>query len=40
MPYNPTASANNVFRNLRQGSSVRVEGEVVGNGQLQLTRFY
>jgi hypothetical protein len=40
MPYNASASAANYFRNLRQGSSVRLEGQMVSNGQLQLTRFY
>ena len=40
MPYNSSAADANQFRNLRQNSYVRVQGQLVGNNQLQLTRFY
>jgi hypothetical protein len=40
MPYNPNATAATRFRNLRQNDYVRVEGQMVNNGTLQLDRFY
>lgn len=40
MPYNTAASDANQFRGLRQNSYVRVQGQLVSNNQLQLTRFY
>jgi len=40
MPYNSSASDANYFRNLRQNSYARVQGTLVSNNQLQLTRFY
>ena len=40
MPYNTAASDANQFRNLRQNSYVRVQGQMVSNNQLQLVRFY
>jgi len=42
MPYNTNAADANQFRNLRQNSYVRVQGQLVSNNQnqLQLTRFY
>jgi len=40
MPYNSSASDANQFRNLRQNSYVRVQGQMVSNNQLQLQRFY
>jgi hypothetical protein len=40
MPYNTSASDTNQFRSLRQNSYVRVQGQLVSNNQLQLTRFY
>jgi len=40
MPYNTSASDANQFRNLRQNAYVRVQGQMVSNNQLQLTRFY
>jgi hypothetical protein len=40
MPYNSSAADANQFRNLRQNSYVRVQGQLVSNNQLQLTRFY
>jgi len=40
MPYNSNTTDANRFRNLRNGDYVRVEGQVVNNGTLQLQRFY
>jgi hypothetical protein len=40
MPYNSSATDANQFRNLRQNAYVRVQGQMVSNNQLQLTRFY
>ena len=40
MPYNSSASIANQFRNLRQNSYARVQGQMVSNNQLQLSRFY
>jgi hypothetical protein len=40
MPYNSSAADANYFRNLRQNSYVRVQGQMVSNDQIQLTRFY
>jgi hypothetical protein len=40
MPYNPGSTEANQFRNLRQNSYVRVQGQMVSNNQLQLVRFY
>jgi hypothetical protein len=40
MPYNVNASDASRFRNLRNGDYVRVEGQIVNNGTLQLQRFY
>lgn len=40
MPYQSNASASNRFRNLRNNEIVRVEGQLVSNGRLELSRFY
>jgi hypothetical protein len=40
MPYNPNSTDANRFRNLRQNDYVRVQGQMVSSGQLQLDRFY
>jgi hypothetical protein len=40
MPYNANSADANRFRNLRQNDYVRVEGQMVNNGALQLDRFY
>ena len=40
MPYNANATDANQFRNLRQNSYVRVQGQMVNNSQIQLVRFY
>jgi hypothetical protein len=40
MPYSANANDANTFRNLRQNAYVRVEGQMVSNNQLQLSRFY
>jgi hypothetical protein len=40
MPYNSSASDTNAFRNLRQNSYVRLQGQMVSNTEIQLTRFY
>jgi hypothetical protein len=40
MPYNTSSGMANQFRNLRQNTYVRVQGQMVSNNQLQLTRFY
>jgi len=40
MPYQANATDANRFRNLRQNDYVRVEGQLVSNGRLDLSRFY
>jgi hypothetical protein len=40
MPYQASATDANRFRNLRQNDYVRVEGQLVGSGRLELSRFY
>jgi len=40
MPYNSSASDASTFRNLRQNSYVRLQGQMVSNTEIQLTRFY
>lgn len=40
MPYQSTASTADRFRNLRNNEYVRVEGQLVSNGRLELSRFY
>lgn len=40
MPYNSSAADANTFRNLRQNSYVRLQGQMVSNTEIQLTRFY
>ena len=40
MPYNSSATDANTFRNLRQNSYVRLQGQMVSNTEIQLTRFY
>lgn len=40
MPYNSSATDANTFRNLRQNSYVRLQGQMVNNTDIQLTRFY
>jgi hypothetical protein len=40
LPYQANATDANRFRNLRQNDYVRVEGQLVSNGRLQLSRFY
>ncbi|HYH80502.1 MAG TPA: hypothetical protein VEX86_11920 [Longimicrobium sp.] len=40
MPYQSNANAANRFRNLRNNEIVRVEGQLVANGRLELSRFY
>lgn len=40
MPYQANATDANRFRNLRQNDYVRVEGQLVSNGRLDLARFY
>ena len=40
MSNNVAASDVNRFRSLRQNAYIRVQGQVVGTNQLQLTRFY
>lgn len=40
MPYNSSAADANTFRNLRQNSYVRLQGQLVSNNQIQLQRFY
>jgi hypothetical protein len=40
MPYNTSQADANQFRNLRQNSYVRVQGQMVSNNQIQLARFY
>ena len=40
MPYNANATDANQFRNLRQNSYARVQGQMVNNSQIQLVRFY
>jgi len=40
MPYQTAAGDANRFRNLRNNEIVRVQGRLVANGRLELTRFY
>jgi|GEM_PF-363921 len=40
MPYQTAAAEANRFRNLRNNEYVRVQGRLVANGRLELTRFY
>jgi hypothetical protein len=39
LPYNPGGSVVNRFRRLRAGDSVRIEGELLGAGRVELSRF-
>ena len=40
LPYNPSNTVVNQFNRLRSGDSVRLEGTEVGNGRVELYRFY
>lgn len=40
MPYNSNATSADRFRRLRQNDYVRVEGQLVSNARLELSRFY
>lgn len=40
LPYNPSSTTVNQFNRLRSGDSVRLEGTQVGNGRVELYRFY
>lgn len=40
LPYNPSSTVVNQFNRLRSGDSVRLEGAEVGNGRVELYRFY
>ncbi|MEW5928654.1 MAG: hypothetical protein AB1941_14395 [Gemmatimonadota bacterium] len=40
LPYNPSSTVVNQFNRLRSGDSVRLEGTEVGNGRVELYRFY
>lgn len=40
MPYQSNTTDANRFRNLRQNDYVRVEGQLVANGRMDLSRFY
>ncbi len=40
LPYNPSTTTVNQFNRLRSGDSVRLEGTQVGNGRVELYRFY
>lgn len=40
MPYSPSREDRYVFERLRSGERVRFEGEVIGNGRIELLRFY
>ena len=40
MPYQTNATDANRFRNLRNNEYVRVQGQLVANGRLELSRFY
>ncbi|HEU4560384.1 MAG TPA: hypothetical protein VFS20_21215 [Longimicrobium sp.] len=40
MPYQTNAGTADRFRNLRNNDYVRVEGQLVSNGRLELSRFY
>ncbi|HET7231158.1 MAG TPA: hypothetical protein VFJ16_14190 [Longimicrobium sp.] len=40
MPYQSNSAAATRFRSLRQNDYVRVEGQLVSNGRLELSRFY
>ena len=39
LPYNPSGSVIDRFRRLRRGDTVRIEGELIGNGRIELYRF-
>ena len=40
LPYNPSGTVVNQFNRLRSGDSVRLEGSEIGNGRVELYRFY
>jgi hypothetical protein len=40
LPYNPSSTVVNQFNRLRSGDSVRLEGAQIGNGRVELYRFY
>lgn len=40
MPYQSNSTDASRFRNLRQNDYVRVEGQLVANGRMELSRFY
>ena len=40
LPYNPSSTVVSQFNRLRGGDSVRFEGTEVGNGRIELYRFY
>jgi hypothetical protein len=40
LPYNPSSTVVNQFNRLRSGDSVRLEGSEIGNGRVELYRFY
>jgi len=40
LPYNPSSAVVNQFNRLRSGDSVRLEGAEIGNGRVELYRFY
>ncbi len=40
LPYNPSSTTVNQFNRLRSGDTVRLEGTQVGNGRVELYRFY
>lgn len=39
LPYNASSSTRDRFRRLRSGDDVRIEGELMGNGWVELVRF-
>jgi hypothetical protein len=39
LPYNPDRSTVDRFRRLRAGDNVRIEGELLGGGRIELERF-
>ena len=39
LPYNASSSTIDRFRRLRAGNSVRIQGELLGNGRVELDRF-
>lgn len=39
LPYNAPSTTVNAFNRLRTGQTVRIEGEVMGNGRVELYRF-